>query len=162
MCRLLYDSVATRMQRCLAWFSNWWSRQHTQPTVGNFCADLFLESLPSSLLGLCSFSIFWPSWPRLGAIWARFGKVWGSILRGFGLDFASFWRQFGHTTPLGKPALSIHSAGVWFWMGWWGYAKRKELFYHVITYYTIMCLYLLTIILIWLYSFPILLRWCLY
>ena len=55
-----------------------------------------------------------------------FGKFLGSILGSFGLCFGNFWGQFGHTTPLGKPALSIHSAGVWFWMGWWGYAKRKE------------------------------------
>ena len=71
----------------------------------------------------------------LGSSGARFWKVFGldfgrflgSIFGSFGLCFGSFWRQFGHTTPLGKPALSIHSAGVWFWMGWWGYAKRKEL-----------------------------------
>ena len=67
------------------------------------------------------------------------------MLEGFGLYFGSFWRQFGPTTtlgkstaplgkplpsasaPPGKPALSIYSAGVWYWMGWWGYAKRKEL-----------------------------------
>ena len=77
-------------------------------------------------VGSVFFSVFGASWPPLGAIWARFWKVLGSILEGFGLYFGSFWRQFGHTTPLGKPALSIHSAGVWFWMGWWGYAKRKE------------------------------------
>ena len=70
----------------------------------------------------------------LGSSGARFWKVFGldigrflgSILTSFELCFGSFWQQFGHTTPLGKPALSIHSAGVWFWMGWWGYAKRKE------------------------------------
>ena len=107
--------------------------------------------LPSSLLGLCSFSVFWPSWPPLGAIWARFWGGWGSILGGFGLYFGRFWALFWRllvtiwaydysskidgcswktypsaSAPLGKPALSIHSAGVWFWMGWWGYAKRKE------------------------------------
>ena len=48
--------------------------------------------LPSFFLGLCSFSIFWPSWPPLGAIWARFGKLWGSILDGF---WVRFWKVFG-------------------------------------------------------------------
>ena len=48
--------------------------------------------LPSFLLGLCSFSMFLPSWPPLGAIWARFGKVWGSILEGF---WARFWKVLG-------------------------------------------------------------------
>ena len=55
----------------------------------------------------------------------RFWKVLGSIFEGFGLYFGGFWCQFGPTTtlgkstaPLGKPGLSIHSAGVWFWMGW--------------------------------------------
>ena len=106
---------------------------------------------PSFLFGLRSFSVFWPSWPPLGAIWARFLGGWGSILGGFGLYFGRFWALFWRllvtiwaydysskidgcswktypsaSAPLGKPALSIHSAGVWFWMGWWGYAKRKE------------------------------------
>ena len=48
--------------------------------------------LPSFLLGLCSFSVFWPSWLPLGTIWARFGKVWGSILEGF---WACFWKVLG-------------------------------------------------------------------
>ena len=102
-------------------------------TFSSKCVQLF-PSAPRLLLGLCSFSLFWASWPPLGAIWAPFWEGWGLILRGFELYFGSFWRQFGHTTtlgkstaPLGKPALSIHSAGVWCWMGWWGYAKRKEL-----------------------------------
>ena len=43
--------------------------------------------LPSFLLGLCSFSVFWPSWPPLGAIWARFGRVRASILQVFGTRF---------------------------------------------------------------------------
>ena len=47
--------------------------------------------LASSLLGLCSLSVFWPSWPPLGAIWARFWEVLGSIWEGFGLEFGSFW-----------------------------------------------------------------------
>ena len=41
---------------------------------------------------LYSFSIFWPSWPPLGAIWARFGKLWGSILEGF---WTRFWEVLG-------------------------------------------------------------------
>ena len=47
---------------------------------------------PSFLLGLCSFSVFWASWPPLGAIWARFGKVWGSILEGY---WGRFWKLLG-------------------------------------------------------------------
>ena len=54
--------------------------------------------IPFFLLGLCSFSVFWPSWPPLGAIWARildglgldFGRFFGSILEGFELYFGSF------------------------------------------------------------------------
>ena len=101
---------------------------------------------PSFFLGLFSFSVFWPSRrPSREKCRARC-----SILEGFGLDFGRFWALFwkllatiwaydyswktygswktypSASAPLGKPALSIHSAGVWFWMGWWGYAKRKE------------------------------------
>ena len=49
------------------------------------------QMLTSIFLGLYSFSVFWPSWPPLGAIWARFGKVWGSILEGF---WGRFWKRF--------------------------------------------------------------------
>ena len=65
--------------------------------------------LPSFMLGLCYFSIFWPSWPPPGAIWARCWKVFSSNLKvlisfwlefegfltGFGLDFECFPTGFG-------------------------------------------------------------------
>ena len=79
---------------------------------------------------LCWVYVLFRFFGHPGPVLAPFGLDLGGSGAGFwevfGLDFGSFWRQFGHTTPLGKPALSIRSAGVWFWMGWWGYAKRKE------------------------------------
>ena len=39
------------------------------------------------LLGLSFFSVFWASWPPLGALWARFGRVRASILEVFGAHF---------------------------------------------------------------------------
>ena len=64
--------------------------------LANFCSNLGVgvPSAPLFLLGLSSFSIFWPSWPPLGAIWARFGRVWGSILEGF---WCRFWKVLGST-----------------------------------------------------------------
>ena len=89
--------------------------------------------------------------PLLAPFGLNFLGGWGSILGGVGLYFGRFWARFwkllvtiwaydysweidgcswktypSASATLGKLALSIHSAGVWFWMGWWGYAKRKE------------------------------------
>ena len=47
------------------------------------------------LLGLSSFSIFWASWPPLGALWARFGRVRASILEVFGAHFLHIFQGFG-------------------------------------------------------------------
>ena len=52
----------------------------------------------------------------LGGSGARFWMV-------FGLDFGRCWARFCKFLMTG---LSIRSAGVCFWMRWWGYAKRKE------------------------------------
>ena len=44
--------------------------------------------IPSFLVGLCSFSVFWSSWPSLGAFWARFWEALGP--EGFdGLGFVA-------------------------------------------------------------------------
>ena len=60
-------------------------------TFSSKCGQLF-PGAPPSLLDLCSFSFFWPSWLPLGAIWARFGRLWGSILESL---WARFWKVFG-------------------------------------------------------------------
>ena len=50
----------------------------------------------SFLLALCFFSVFWVSWPPLGALWARFGRVRASILEVFGAHFLIFLDRFWH------------------------------------------------------------------
>ena len=47
------------------------------------------------MLGLSSFSVFWPSWPPLGALWARFGRVRASILEVFGTHFLHNFQSLG-------------------------------------------------------------------
>ena len=47
------------------------------------------------MLGLSSFSVFWASWPPLGALWARFGKVRASILEVFGAQFLHNFQVVG-------------------------------------------------------------------
>ena len=75
-------------------FYRFWLRFGTQ--VGPMLATLSAKMgggcgmLPSSLLGLCYFSIFWPSWPHLGPILAPFWRLWTQL----GLDFESFWLHF--------------------------------------------------------------------
>ena len=46
------------------------------------------------MLGLSSFSVFWASWPPLGALWARFGRVRASILEVFGAHFLHNFQVF--------------------------------------------------------------------
>ena len=50
---------------------------------------------PHFLLGLSSFSVFWASWPPLGALWARFGRVRASILEVFGAQFLHNFQVLG-------------------------------------------------------------------
>ena len=74
-------------------------------------------------------AILAPSWLHFGGVGARFfdflvdlgvdfGRFWGPVWRFlvtiWVLCAQSFWR-------------SILFIKIWFWMGWWGYAKRKEL-----------------------------------
>ena len=47
------------------------------------------------MLGLSSFSVFWASWPPLGALWARFGRVRASILEVFGAHFLHNFQGLG-------------------------------------------------------------------
>ena len=80
------------------------------------------------MLGPSSFSVFGASWPLLGALWARFGRVRASILEVFGAHFHQISKllepTFSATLAL---CWSIFFTKIWFGMGWWGYAKRKEL-----------------------------------
>ena len=55
------------------------------------------------MLGLSSFSVFWASWPPLGALWARFGTVRASILEVFGAHFLSNFQVSVSYTHLTLP-----------------------------------------------------------
>ena len=46
------------------------------------------------MLDLSFFSVFWASWPHLGALWARFGRVRVSILEVFGAHFLHNFQIF--------------------------------------------------------------------
>ena len=48
----------------------------------------------SFMLDLSFFSVFWASWPPLGALWARFGRVRASILEVFGAHFLHNFQVF--------------------------------------------------------------------
>ena len=53
----------------------------------------------------------------------------GSILEVVGSMLAPYKRYVG---PFGRKS--------WHWMGWWGYAKRQELFYKMIEFFYFQCL----------------------
>ena len=44
-----------------------------------------------------------------------------------GLDFGGFWSNFGSMLGPSWRYLGALGHKRWHWMGWWGYAKRKEL-----------------------------------
>ena len=82
--------------------------------------------IPSFLLGLCAFSVFWSSWLSLGAFWARFWGVGARFWRFFGTIFFILFKflDFIFSTTLAL-CWSTFFTRIWCWMGWWGYAKSK-------------------------------------
>ena len=90
---------------------------------------VFLKEIVFQKIALRSWHrCFFRFFGRPGPVLARFGLDLGRsgvrFWMVFGFDFGRCWGIFWKFLMTG---LSIRSAGVWFWMGWWGYAKRKEL-----------------------------------
>ena len=83
------------------------------------------------------FRFFGRPGPLLAPFGLDFGKVWGSIWEvfqdGFGSILKVFQDGFGSILKVFQEGLGsiLERFGrfaarlfIWFWMGWWGYAKR--------------------------------------
>ena len=86
--------------------------------------------IPSFLLGLCSFSVFWSSCPSLGAFWARFWRDGARFWRFFGCHLLHTFQVFGlqFSTALAL-CWSTFFTRIWCWKGCWGYAKSLDSFW---------------------------------
>ena len=82
------------LHRCLSILVRFW--KPTWSHVGHFFAQntATLTNGWVFYVGSVFFSVFWASWPPLGALWARFGRVRASILEVFGAHFLHNFQVF--------------------------------------------------------------------